>query len=1003
MYEIFRNRQKIFPRNIKKQPWATLGVDVDHDFEPIYTIPKNKTKIIKLLKDRLVDAEELILATDEDREGESISWHLVEALKPKVPFRRMVFNEITKDAILDALKEKRQIDTNLVRAQEARRILDRLVGYSISPLIWKKVAYGLSAGRVQSVAVRLIVEREHERLRFHKSSYWGIEAENEKEAVPFSSRLISFQSKRIATGKDFDETNGQLIKDRAAELLHLDSDKAQTLLAAIKDKAWLVTEAEEKPVSRKPPAPFITSTLQQEANRKLGLSAREAMQVAQSLYEQGFITYMRTDSTFLSTQALDSARARIATLYGKDYLPDGPRTYENKKVKGAQEAHEAIRPAGTEFLTPEESGLGGMQLRVYDLIWKRTMASQMVNSRQKQVSVRFQVGDAVFGTSGMTIDFPGFLRAYVEGSDDETAALEEKEVRLPQLKVGENVECREIRPTDHETKPPARFTEASLVQTMEREGIGRPSTYASIIGTIIDRGYVKKTGNALAPTFTAMVVAKLLKAALPDYVDLGFTSSMEKALDEIAGGNLDHLKYLKTIYFGERGLKSQVAAQEKQIDPEEARQIQLEGLPDLSFRVGRYGAYVCRVENGSDVCASLPEAQPPADITAEIANKLIDQKINGSDALGKHPTTDEPVYVLTGRYGPYVQLGDATDVNVKPKRASLPPGVQSEDVTLEVALELLSLPKNLGAHPGTGKEVKVGLGRFGPYIVHDGDFRSIPKTDNLFTIILERALEIMAKPKTGRGRASPIKELGKIPGSEEMVAVFSGKYGPYIKCGKTNVSLPEGMKPDDVTLEIAFNLVTAKTGEPPKASDLVVTGNKKSKKAAKTRKKISVAESLPKLQENEVQKSALKSQTAKKQASKKSEPKKSNGVALEKKLTAKKAANKKVAPKPANKARLVSSKQAPDQTLIKVQANQSPSANSGSGTGVAKLALKKSESSSKAATSKMINSKEKIEKSPLKTPVKAPDKTANKPTVVTKKKAAKAMADKVDKKITATR
>jgi DNA topoisomerase I len=824
---------KDIPEKFKKQPWATLGVDVDHDFDPIYTIPKNKTKVIKQLKDRLQEADELILATDEDREGESISWHLVEALKPKVPFRRMVFNEITKDAILDALKETRQIDINLVRAQEARRILDRLVGYTISPLIWKKVAYGLSAGRVQSVAVRLIVEREHERLRFHKSVYWGIEAENEKDTVKFGSRLISYQGKRIATGKDFDSETGGLIKDRVGELLHLDGKRAGEVKSAIDGKSWKVIEAEEKPVSRKPPAPFITSTLQQESNRKLGLSARETMQVAQSLYEQGFITYMRTDSTFLSQQALTAARKKIMDLYGREYLPEDARTYEAKKAKGAQEAHEAIRPAGAEFQTPEETGLSGMPFRLYDLIWKRTMASQMVNSRQKQVSVRFDVGQAVFAASGMTIEFPGFLRAYVEGTDDENAALEEREVRLPNLKVGDMVSCRKVETTEHETKPPARYTEASLVQMMEKEGIGRPSTYASIIGTIIDRGYVKKAGNALIPTFTAMVVAKLLMNHLPQFVDLAFTSEMEKSLDDIAGGDLDHLSYLKSIYFGDRGLKMQVESQEKKIDPDEARSISLRGLEQLSFRVGRYGAYVCRKEGDAEVCASIPEAQAPADITTEIANKLIDQKINGADALGKDPKTGDPIYVLTGRYGPYVQLGDATDEEAKPKRVSLPAGMEVEKITIEQALQLLSLPKTLGENPGTGKEIKAGLGRFGPYILHDGDFRSIPKTDNLFTITLERALEILSKPKAGRGRAAPLKELGKLPGTEESVAIFTGKYGPYIKSGKVNVSLPDDVKPEDVTLEMAANLITQKTGGP-KAGGQKAGGKSAGKASAKS-------------------------------------------------------------------------------------------------------------------------------------------------------------------------
>lgn len=830
---------KDIPEKVKKEPWATLGVDVDHGFEPVYCVPKTKTKVVKLLKEKLADADELILATDEDREGVSISWHLIEVLKPKVPTKRMVFNEITKEAIQSALTEFREIDTNLVRAQEARRILDRLVGYTLSPLLWKKIAYGLSAGRVQSVAVRLIVEREHERIRFHKSAYWGIEADCEKSDIGFLSRILSVDGKRVATGKDFDAETGQLLIDRAKELLHLDAAKAEEVRRRIQGAEWNVVEAEEKPISRKPASPFITSTLQQEANRKLGLGAREAMQVAQSLYEQGFITYMRTDSTFLSQQALTAARTRIQKMYGNEYLPSEPRLYEGKKVKGAQEAHEAIRPAGTEMMPPDETGLSGIQLKMYELIWKRTVASQMVNSRQKQVSVRFGVGPAIFASSGMTIEFPGFLRAYVEGSDDETAALEEKEVRLPDLKVGDKVKAKSITTTEHETKPPARFTEASLVQTMEREGIGRPSTYASIISTIIDRGYVRKAGNALVPTFTAMVVAKLLSQHLPKYVDLGFTSSMERSLDDIAQGDLDWQKYLKSIYFGDEGLKRQVETQEKKIEPEEARSIRLAGLEQLDFRVGRYGAYVCRKEKGGgEACASLPEAQPPADITFDIANKLIDQKINGSDALGKHPTTQEPIYVLTGRYGPYVQLGDATDENAKPKRVSLPAGVEPDQVDIPKALQLLELPKTLGTHPGTGKEIKAGLGRFGPYVVCDGDFRSIPKGESLFEVSFERAMELLSAPKKGRGRAAPLKELGVFPGTEDAIQVLSGKYGPYIKSGKTNVSLPEGVTPENITLEKAVELIADKTGKSPKSE---AAPKKVAKKAAKKSKTKSVA------------------------------------------------------------------------------------------------------------------------------------------------------------------
>jgi DNA topoisomerase-1 len=833
---------KDIPEKFKKQKWAQLGVDVEHDFEPIYCVPKTKTKVVSTLREKLKQVDRLLLATDEDREGESISWHLIETLKPQVPFRRMVFNEITKEAILLALSETREIDANLVRAQEARRILDRLVGYTISPLLWKKVAYGLSAGRVQSVAVRLIVEREHERLKFRKAQYWDIEASHEKESIEFTSRLISWQGRRVATGKDFDASTGKLLADRAAETQALNQAETEKILVSLKGIEFQVAETEEKPVSRKPPAPFITSTLQQESNRKLGLSARETMQVAQSLYEQGFITYMRTDSNFLSQQALDAARTRIKKLYGAEYLPDAPRTYEGKKAKGAQEAHEAIRPAGTEMLLPDETGLSGLPLKLYDLIWKRTVASQMVNSRQKQLSVKFTAGQAIFAASGMTIEFPGFLRAYVEGRDDEAAALEEKEVRLPTLARGQKLKALKLDPQEHETKPPARFTEASLVQTMEKEGIGRPSTYASIIGTIIDRGYVRKAGNALVPTFTALVVARLLAKHLPQYVDLGFTSEMETKLDEIAEGDLDSIDYLRRIYFGDRkdpGLLPQVEKRESEIDPEDARAIEFEEMPGLSFRVGRYGAYVCRKIKGGEECASLPDAQAPADVTTDIVNKLIDQKLNGSDALGKDPKTGLPVYALTGRYGPYVQLGDVEGEDSKPKRISVPAGIELEKVDLPMALKLLELPRTLGSHPGTGKEIKAGLGRFGPYVVHDGDFRSIPKTMSLFDVDLKQAMDLLSKPKQGRGRAAAIRELGPVPGTDEKIQIFSGRYGPYAKLGAINASLPEGVKPEDVSLEVVLNLIREReeaTGKSATAKSGAKSSRPKKSKTSKAAK-----------------------------------------------------------------------------------------------------------------------------------------------------------------------
>ncbi|HWU41940.1 MAG TPA: DNA topoisomerase, partial [Bdellovibrio sp.] len=547
-----------------------------------------------------------------------------------------------------------------------------------------------------------------------------------------------------------------------------------------------------------------------ESNRKLGLSARETMQVAQKLYEQGFITYMRTDSTFLSNEAITAARDCISSKYGKEYLTPQPRNYAAKKVKGAQEAHEAIRPAGNAFVDPDETGLTGTQFRLYDLIWKRTIASQMVDARQKQVSAKIAVGDAIFGASGMTIEFPGFLRAYVEGSDDPEADLAEREVRLPALKAKDSVKCAKLDPTSHETKAPARYTEASLVQTMEKEGIGRPSTYASVIGTIIDRGYVRKNGTALVPTFTAMIVSKLLSSYLTEYVDLGFTSEMEQSLDNIADGELDWESYLASIYKGPKGLRARVDSQEEKINPDEARTMTLDGMDKYKFHVGRYGAYLSTTRDGQEVSASVPDNESPADLTPEIAEKLIDQKINGADALGKDPKTGEPIYVLSGRYGPYVQMGDVSPENDKPKRASLPPGTQPEQVDLPMALQLLSLPKTLGVHPGTGKEIKAGLGRFGPFVVHDGDYRSIPKTESLFTITLERALEMLSQPKKGRGKAAALKDLGAHPDTGEVIQVFNGPYGPYIKSGKTNASLPEGTTPETVTLEQAVALINEK-------------------------------------------------------------------------------------------------------------------------------------------------------------------------------------------------
>ena len=829
---------KDIPEKVKKEKWAQLGVNVDKHFEPLYCIPKDKIKIIKNLKEKMEDADVVYLATDEDREGESISWHLNEVLKPKVPTKRMVFHEITKEAIMKSLSETREIDQNLVKAQETRRILDRLVGYTISPLLWKKVAYGLSAGRVQSVAVRMIVEREKERIKFKKSSYFGLSAQLEKSGEKFESKLISVDAKRIATGKDFDGLTGNLISGK--DMIVLDEKSATQIMNQVKSAIWKISDVEEKPVTRRPYAPFITSTLQQESNRKLGLSSRETMQVAQKLYEQGFITYMRTDSTFLSTEALKAAREAIVSKYGKDYLPAAPRTYENKKVKGAQEAHESIRPAGVVFQDPEATGLVGPQFKLYDLIWKRTMASQMNDAKQKQVSAKITVAadkkEIIFNSTGTTIEFPGFLRAYVEGSDDPEADLESREVRLPQLKLNDIVKPEKIEPTAHETKPAARYTEASLVQTMEKEGIGRPSTYASVIGTIIDRGYVRKQGNALIPTFTAMVVSKLLSQHLAQYVDLGFTSAMENSLDEIADGELNWEKYLTSVYHGAKGLKALVETESDKIIPEEARSIKLVGLDQYEFHVGRYGAYVKTQRDGENVSASIPDAEAPADVTGAQIESLIDQKIKGADSLGIEPVSGKKLYVLNGRYGAYVQQGENDDENIK--RSSLPPGMVLADITFEQALQIIALPKTVGMHPDLNKEVKVGVGRFGPYIFCNADYRSIPKTETVFTMNLEKCLEILAQPKKGRGKASALKDFGLLPGQETemMVQLFNGPYGPYLKAGKTNVGLPEGVTVETLTAEKAIEIVLEKVGTAPEPS----AKRSKSKSKSKTKKKVSI-------------------------------------------------------------------------------------------------------------------------------------------------------------------
>jgi DNA topoisomerase-1 len=752
------------PEKYKGQEWARLGVNVEEDFAPLYVTPKGKGKTINDLKAKLKGADALYLATDEDREGESIAWHLVKSLNPKVPVRRMVFHEITKPAIMRALNETRELDSKLVSAQETRRVLDRLFGYTLSPLLWKKIGAGLSAGRVQSAALKLLVDRERERAKFQKAVYWDLLAKLFKDSN-FDARLQSVGGVRIASGKDFDENTGQLSENKK-DVRVLNEKDAADLRERLLKAQWIVKSVTEKATTARPSIPFITSTLQQEGNRKLGLSARETMRIAQRLYEEGFITYMRTDSPALSSEAIGGARKQVQELFGDEYLSPAPRQFAAKS-KGAQEAHEAIRPAGANFRHPRETGLDGRELAVYNLIWKRTLATQMADARKLSIGVLIAADDAIFTANGTRILFPGFLRVYVEGSDDPEAALEDREVLLPALKEGDIARLDELKCDEHETKPPARFTEASLVQALEKEGIGRPSTYATIIGTIQERGYVRKNGNALVPTFTGFAVIQLLERYFNNLVNLGFTSQMEQSLDNIAAGELESLPYLKKFYLGEDGLQNQVREREAGIDPGESRTVSLPQLEKLQVRVGRYGAYVVGKENEEER-ANLPDDLAPADIRDEGLQELLSNRNEAPEALGIHPQSGEDIFVLTGRYGPYVQLGEVSEENPKPRRASVPRGVNPASLTVDQAAELLLFPRELGVHPETGKPVAANKGRFGPYVMHDGEFRSLKKEDDLMTVSLERALELLAIPKPER----------------------AGRFGKKTADGKTSVKAP---------------------------------------------------------------------------------------------------------------------------------------------------------------------------------------------------------------------
>ncbi|MFC8491003.1 type I DNA topoisomerase [Streptomyces sp. NPDC057235] len=875
-----------------------LGVDVEHDFQPVYVVNADKKAQVRKLKELLAESDELYLATDEDREGEAIAWHLREVLKPKVPVHRMVFHEITKDAIREAVANPRELNQRMVDAQETRRILDRLYGYEVSPVLWKKVMPRLSAGRVQSVATRLVVERERERIAFRSAEYWDLTGTfftgrkgDASDPSSLVARLASVDGRRVAQGRDFGP-DGQL---KTANVLHLDERNARTLAAALADTAFSVRSVESKPYRRSPYAPFRTTTLQQEASRKLGFGAKATMQVAQKLYENGFITYMRTDSTILSDTAVSAARAQVTHLYGADYLPEKPRVYAGK-VKNAQEAHEAIRPSGDRFRTPAETGLTGDQFKLYELIWKRTVASQMKDATGNSVTVKIggrasDGRDAEFSASGKTITFHGFMKAYVEGADDPNAELDDRERRLPQVAEGDALSAEEITADGHATKPPARYTEASLVKELEEREIGRPSTYASIIGTILDRGYVFKKGTALVPSFLSFAVVNLLEKHFGRLVDYDFTARMEDDLDRIARGEAQSVPWLKRFYFGDTeggagghggaadagngdgdhlgGLKELVT----DLGAIDAREISSFPVGNgIVLRVGRYGAYVERGEKGQEEYqkADVPDDLAPDELTVELAEELL-AKPSGDFELGTDPVSGHQIVAKDGRYGPYVTeiLPEGTPKTgknaVKPRTASLFKSMSLDTVTLEEALKLMSLPRVVGAD-AEGVEITAQNGRYGPYLKKGTDSRSLTDEEQLFSITLDEALAIYAQPKQ-RGRAAakpPLKELGTDPVSEKPVVVKDGRFGPYVTDGETNATLRTGDSVETITPERGYELLAEKRAKGPakktaKKAPAKKTAAKKAAPAKKTAAKKTAAKKT----------TAAKSTTAKTTAAKK--------------------------------------------------------------------------------------------------------------------------------------
>jgi DNA topoisomerase-1 len=846
------------PKEIKSKDWGRMGVDVEQNFQPYYVVPGDKKKQVAHLKEALKDASAVLLATDPDREGESISWHLAQVLKPKVPVHRIVFHEITEDAVREALDHPGDVNENLVRAQESRRILDRLYGYTLSPLLWKKVQTGLSAGRVQSVAVRLIVEREEERRAFRTSVYWDLDAKLKGEGREFTATLARLDDQRIASGKDFDAQTGDL---RNQNVRLLDEPATQRLVEAIRRNVpWTVTMVEQKPGVERPAPPFTTSTLTQEASRKLGFSTERTMQAAQRLFQgvdtgngemEGLITYHRTDSTTLSDKALNEAARVIREMFGGEYYSE-PRRYQTR-VKNAQEAHEAIRPSDFRMAPSQlERILDSDDLKVYDLIWKRTMASQMVDARVLRTSVEISAAadgeTAVLTASGKAIEFAGFRRAYVEGSDDPAAELEEQEAILPQCKVGDRIHADGstavtllgTEPKRHETSPPARFTEASLIKELERLGIGRPSTYAPTIATIIRRGYVFRQGKALVPSFTAFAVTKLLREHFGDFVESDFTAEMEDDLDEISRGERESQAFLKEFYYGDKKHRGLLPAVEQGAENADYPLLDIgtdaESGEPVRIRIGRFGPFVQVAEGGPGRTASLPDDLAPADLTVERAMELVRVKAEGPRTVGVDPASGMNVYVMNGRFGAYVQLGETPEAPPKaakargakaakeakaeqaekPKRASLQAGMTEGTITLDEALKLLSLPRVVGLHPDDNEPITTNFGRFGPYVKHGDEFRSLESEDDVFNISFDAALALIRAPKQSRRRqATQKKVLKDLAQGETKLRILAGRYGPYVTDGTTNASIPKGSTPEALSFEQAMDLLEARRNAAP--------------------------------------------------------------------------------------------------------------------------------------------------------------------------------------------